>query len=246
MTQFERRSYATKIEVRTSSGKNVLVGRAASYSTLSADLGGFRETIAPGTFSRAVREKDDCVFTLNHDSSALPLGRVSSGTLQLSEDAYGLTCRCDLPNSQAAKDLVESINRGDIREMSFAFQVPEGGDEWGDDIDENGVRFVKRTLRTVKLFDVSAVLHPAYPSGTTVNALTAQNVSSLQVSGRALAEARSRGGFAPKPPVLAPPSRYDLHRRAEVIGNKIAHEDYQRGLDEYVANRPRHTRNEGK
>jgi HK97 family phage prohead protease len=245
MTQFERRSFATHLEVRASSGGNILTGRAASYNTLSADLGGFRETIAPGTFSRAVREKDDCVFTLNHDSNALPLGRVSSGTLQLSEDSAGLNCRCDLPNTQAARDLVESISRWDIREMSFAFQVPDGGDEWGDDTDEEGQRFIKRTLRTVKLFDVSAVLRPAYPTGTSVNAWrpSPMDVSNLltKVSERALVEARSRGGFAPRPRVAIaePASRYELHQRAQQLGNQIASEDYNAGLADFINKRPR-------
>jgi Escherichia/Staphylococcus phage prohead protease len=244
--QFERRSFATKIEVRKASGKNYLVGRVASYQRLSADLGGFREILAPGAFTRALREKDDAVFTLNHDANALPFGRVSSGRLQLSEDSAGLNCRCDLPNTQAARDLAESISRGDIREMSFAFSVPEGGDSWGQDIDEDGKLFVKRSVHEIKpLFDVSAVLHPAYPSGTNVSLdmLTAENVSSvnLKVSQRALAEARSRGGYAPAPRIVVPAerSKFDLHRRSEEIGKRIAADDYNAGLSDFINNRPR-------
>lgn len=230
---FERRSFTTKIEVRKSGSKNYLVGRAASYGVLSADLGGFREMIARGAFSRAVREKDDCVFTLNHDSNALPLGRVSSGTLVLTDSADGLDCRCDLPDTQAARDLVQSISRGDIREMSFAFQVPSdgSGDEWGDAYDENGLKFVKRTLKTVKpLWDVSAVLRPAYPSGTSVSvdALTPPNVSSLslKVSPRALAEARSRGGYAPRPRAVQKTATVEeLRDRMQTWGRVIKADD---------------------
>jgi hypothetical protein len=246
-TQFERRSFATSISVRSAGGKNALVGRAAAYNTLSADLGGFREIIAPGTFSRAVREKDDCAFLVNHDSNALPLGRVSSGTLQLSEDQSGLNCRCELPDTQAAHDLVESINRGDIREMSFAFSVPSGGDEWGDGYDENGIKYPLRTLREVRpLFDVSAVLRPAYPSGTSLSALSAQNISSLQVSAGALLEARSRGGYTPRPPVIvaAPPSRYEMYKRLEGLRLRWIKEDYDAQVEAFVNGRPRHTREE--
>ncbi|HEV2522706.1 MAG TPA: HK97 family phage prohead protease [Candidatus Acidoferrales bacterium] len=225
--QLERRSFTTNIEVRSAGGKNVLVGRAAAYNSLSADLGGFREIIAPGTFSRAVREKDDCAFLVNHDEKALPLGRVSSGTLQLTEDQNGLNCRCDLPNTQAAHDLVESINRNDIREMSFAFAIPAGGDEWSDGYDENGIKYPLRTLREVRpLFDVSAVLRPAYPSGTSLSALATQNISSLQVSATALMEARSRGGYVPRPRIVVPAPRFssdpfigDLQRREEAKRN---------------------------
>src|ERR1700739_1363907 len=182
--KFERRSFATHIEARSAGGKKFLIGRAASYNTLSADLGGFQEVLAPGAFARAVREKDDAVFTINHDKMALPLGRVSSGTLQLSEDDKGLLCRCDLPNTQAAHDLYESVQRGDIREMSFAFNVwPLDNESWDNEVDEDGRKFVKRTVKGVKLWDVAAVLRPAYPTGTNVSTdmLTAPNVSSLQV-----------------------------------------------------------------
>lgn len=204
MSNFERRTLITTgIQARSVNGKRLLVGRAAVYNLLSADLGGFREMLAPGTFTRAIREKDDVVFTLNHDANALPLGRVSSGTLELSEDKSGLNFRCYLPNTQAARDLFESVGRQDIRECSFAFQVPDGGDTWDEATDENGRKFIKRTVREVKpLMDVSAVLRPAYPSGTSVSTLVATNLSSLQVSPRALAEARSRGGYAPRPVVL--------------------------------------------
>jgi HK97 family phage prohead protease len=237
MTQFERRSFATKLEVRASAGKNYLVGRAASYGVLSADLGGFREVIAPGAFSRAVREKDDCVFTLNHSATDLPYGRVSSGTLVLTDSKDGLDCRCELGNSQQARDLMEAVRRQDIREMSFAFQVPEtGGDEWGDDYDENGLKFLKRTLRMVKpLFDVSAVLRPAYPSGTSVSAqrLTPPNVSNLltQVSARTLqrvgVELRARGMKAPVKAALWDEADRDWMRRERFrkLGIQIREDD---------------------
>jgi HK97 family phage prohead protease len=241
-TEYERRVCSTTLEARSTNGKKVLVGRAAAYGTLSADLGGFRETIAPGTFSRAIREKHDAVFTLNHNSDALPLGRVSSGTLQLSEDSSGLNCRCDLPNTQAARDLYESVSRGDIREMSFAFSVDTGGDEWGEDTDDEGRKFIKRTLRDVRLHDVAAVLSPAYPSGTNVSALVAQNVSSFpKVSAGALAECRRRGGIAPRPVVAAAyvPSKFDLHQRSVETGKRIGAEDYNAAVRDFIAAGPR-------
>jgi hypothetical protein len=49
-----------------------------------------------------------------------------------------------------------SLKRGDISQMSFGFQVVK--DEWNQ-----GVTPIERTLREVKLFDVSPVTFPAYP-----------------------------------------------------------------------------------
>lgn len=46
--------------------------------------------------------------------------------------------------------------------MSFAFQCDPDGDTW-DTEDIDGEQASVRTLRSVKIFDVSPVLAPAYP-----------------------------------------------------------------------------------
>ncbi len=83
------------------------------------------------------------------------LGRNKSGTLQLIEDDKGLLVRIKPPDTQWAKDLQKSIERGDISQMSFGFVVEE--DKWssheGKDV---------RELKKVKLYDVSPVTYPAY------------------------------------------------------------------------------------
>jgi len=56
------------------------------------------------------------------------------------------------------RDAAELLRRGDVDSMSFGFSVPRGGDEWSDD----GMR---RTLKSVRLHEVSIVAFPAY-SGT--------------------------------------------------------------------------------
>lgn len=146
-------------ELRLSSkGKRKLVGYAARFNSLSDDLGGFREQIAPGAFKNALK-KSDVRALLNHESSVV-LGRVSAGTLRLKEDSLGLFMEVDLPNTQAARDLIESIERGDITQQSFGFRVAPGGDSWS----ENKAGEQIRTLLEIdELFDVSPVTFPAYP-----------------------------------------------------------------------------------
>lgn len=135
-------------------GMPTLMGHAAKFGVLSEDLGGFREKISREAF-RNTLANGDCRALVNHDSR-LVLGRVSNGTLKLREDQQGLACEIQLPNTSYARDLVESIRRGDINGMSFGFRVKR------DDWNQEGLETV-RTLKDVELLDVSPVTYPAYP-----------------------------------------------------------------------------------
>ena len=65
----------------------------------------------------------DVVATYNHNQSVI-LGRTTSGTLQLRSDANGLRFDCDLPDTQAARDVHTLVERGDLNACSFAFSAP--------------------------------------------------------------------------------------------------------------------------
>lgn len=172
----------TALRAESQGDELVLRGYAARFNVLSHPLNppaagcarpmGFREKIQPGAFKRSLAAGDDVICTFNHDTNKV-LGRVRSGTLKLAEDDKGLAFRCQLDkNQQAHRDLHASVKRGDISDCSFAFSVPDGGDDFSDGKDENGQRCAVRTLRNVKLHDVSVVTHPAYPQ-TSVDARAA-------------------------------------------------------------------------
>lgn len=147
-----------------------LVGLAAAFNSLSGDLGGFKEVIAPGAFTRAIREKQDVRCLINHDASRI-LGRTKSGTLTLTQDSTGLRFLCKLdPTQQAHQDIFKAVKRGDIDQCSFSFALAENGDSFEQVSDGKGGRFVQRTLKDVNLFDVAVVTYPAYPNGTSVQA----------------------------------------------------------------------------
>jgi uncharacterized protein len=132
-----------------------ITGHAAVFDSLSAELWGFRERIAPGAFSLALG-KSDIRALLNHDPNYV-LGRTKSGTLRVREDDRGLAVEIDPPDTSWSNDLLVSIDRGDISQMSFAFRVAE--DRW-DEVD--GAR--QRTIISFdEIFDVSPVTYPAYP-----------------------------------------------------------------------------------
>ena len=131
-----------------------LEGYAAVFEQLSGNLGGFREKVARGTFERSVKEADVRAL-MNHDPNFV-LGRTTAKTLVLEEDERGLKTKIIPPKTQWAKDLIESISRGDITQMSFGFRVVK--DAWERMESEN-----VRTLIDVDLVDVSPVTFPAYP-----------------------------------------------------------------------------------
>lgn len=145
-----------KIEKRED-GTRKIVGHAAVFNQLSEDLGGFREQLAPGAFADAIKT-DDVRALFNHNPDFI-LGRNLSGTLRLKEDSRGLAIEIDPPDTQVARDLMISMDRGDISQMSFGFSVRPNGQNWAKD--DNGQ--VVRTLTKVRLFDVSPVVYPAYP-----------------------------------------------------------------------------------
>ena len=154
-TEVERRSYPTEMVVSTrDDGRERIVGHAAVFGKLSVPLLGYRERIRKGAFSDAIKN-DDIRALWNHNPDYV-LGRNKSGTLKLQEDEIGLKVEIIPPDTQWAEDLIKSIKRGDVDQMSFGFKVMD--EEWKKENGENIRELVK-----VKLFDVSPVTFPAYP-----------------------------------------------------------------------------------
>lgn len=137
------------------SGGRTLRGYAAIWGHLSSDLGGFRELIRPGAFASTIKNGDARALW-NHESKYV-LGRKSAGTLKLAEDAKGLLFTIHPPATGWAKDLMTSVARKDISQMSFGFTVDVGGDTWS----RPKGRPV-RELLSVTLMEISVVSWPAY------------------------------------------------------------------------------------
>lgn len=140
-------------------------GHAAVFNSLSEDLGGFRELIEPGAFRSALRGSPDVRLLFNHDSSRV-LARTTAQvdgkpSLELREDKDGLHTWAVVQPRNWVNDLVVEMNSGLVDQMSFAFTIREGGDDWA--VTEDGQ--VVRTIRSDgvdELFDVSVVTFPAY------------------------------------------------------------------------------------
>lgn len=133
---------------------NVIEGYAAVFNSPTDIWGMFTEIIAPGAFADAIALNDDIRALFNHDWNNV-LGRTKSGTLRLSEDAKGLKFEVDLPNTTLARDLSESLKRGDISQCSFGF-VPTS-ETW-----DYEPEIPVRTINSVELHEISVVSIPAY------------------------------------------------------------------------------------
>ena len=135
--------------------------RAEEPGTQYELYSGHVERIQPGAFQRSIDESDDVRGLFNHEPSQI-LGRTKSGTMRLSEDETGLRYEIDVPDTQVGRDVVTSIERGDVTGSSFAFAVSEGGSE----IRKDG-NVTVREITGVDLYDSGPVTYPAYDATTT-------------------------------------------------------------------------------
>lgn len=156
----ESRCFKSEVRAEKREEKTVVRGYAALFNSTSENLGGFRERIEPGAFDEVL--KNDVRALMNHDPNKI-LGRTTSGTLRLGQDEKGLWYEYDSPDTSYARDLLVSMDRGDVDQSSFQFQIERGGDKW--DLGEDGLAL--RSISKVKrLLDVSPVTIPAYPDTT--------------------------------------------------------------------------------
>ena len=158
----------------------ILRGRPILYDTptLINDVGGsYTEIIRKGALDGA--DLSDVRLLYNHDLGKVPLARTPK-TMSLKVDEEGLTFEAVLPDTAGAKEVYEAVKRGDLSGMSFAFTVPEGGDDY--DAKTN-----TRTIRQIaKVYECSVVPYPAYPT-TSIEARSARAaaLNSLEARKRA-------------------------------------------------------------
>lgn len=188
----ERRFTPGVVELRAGAdGKQQrLGGYAAKFNVRSENMGygdtEFYEIIEPGFFDSVLGDDVRCLF--NHDANLI-LGRNSSQTLRINQDATGLGYDCDVDDKQSyTSDLLISLRRKDVTQSSFAFGVTRDGQRW---VEEGNVitRYLKKGGCT-RLYDVSPVTYPAYPAATS----EARDMISL------IAEARAGGLLAKATP----------------------------------------------
>lgn len=171
-----------------------ITGQPVVFGSTYDVWGLFGETIDPGALDEA--DLKDVRFLVNHNTDMIPLARSRNNnpnsTMQLERVEGGLNIRANLDteNNATAKELYSAVSRGDVSGMSFMFTVKEC--TWTDLDSDYPVRHITAIDR---VFEVSAVIFPAYEDTTIEARADAQALESARAaleSERARAEAEAR------------------------------------------------------
>jgi HK97 family phage major capsid protein/HK97 family phage prohead protease len=142
-------------------GSYAIKGLASVYNKWSLNLGGFRERVRPGAFTRVLGEDPHVLHTWDHDTSkSLSSTRSKQFPLELkSVDKKGLGFYSRVAPTTYAQDLRLLMEGDVINQSSFAFTVREA--EWRFLEEED---MLERDIVEVDdLFDVTTCAMGAYP-----------------------------------------------------------------------------------
>jgi HK97 family phage prohead protease len=167
---------AGAIELRERAGRLPTIrGLAVVYNSLSAEIGHagrtFRELVRPKAFAASISSGSDIIARFNHDGF---LGRISDGSLRLTQDTRGVTYEIDPADDLIGREAIAAIRAGKVRGSSFSMIVDPGGDSWRHD------RGLIREIRSARLIEVSPVESPAYRA-TEVGLVSTESLIAMQM-----------------------------------------------------------------
>lgn len=135
------------------------VNKTNQYSEILGTTKRFKEKIAKGAFSKAIREAKQINFLAEHDSKKI-LASTRNSSLELTEDEQGLFMSANISPTSWGRDSFQLIKDGILQNMSFGFRTIR--DSWKN----IGANLYERTIEELELFEVSVVEKPAYTSST--------------------------------------------------------------------------------
>lgn len=161
MTNRTVRSIPSSFESRAEGDKLYISGYFSVFNSRYDLWDGAYETVNPHAFDDALG--DDIRALCDHDTR-LVLGRTTAGTLKLRVDDKGLWGDIEInQNDSDAMNLYARVQRGDVSQCSFGFDIKE--EEFTDNLDGS----VHWEIMSVKLYEVSVCTFPAY-TDTSVSA----------------------------------------------------------------------------
>lgn len=148
------RTASTKFNTRDEDGKLSIEGYFAVFDSVYQIAPDMSESIAQGAFDNTL--SGDIRALINHDTT-LVLGRTKANTLQLRTDSHGLWGHIDInPNDSDAMNLYNRVQRGDVDQCSFGFDILNEETDFRED------GSVHWTIKEVRLYEVSPCTFPAY------------------------------------------------------------------------------------
>ena len=148
------RSIASNFKTREDGEEKRIEGYFVVFNSISEIAPGMTESIAPGAFSETL---DGDIRALTDHETMYVLGRNGASTLELREDDKGLWGSILInPNDQDAMNLYARVERGDVNQCSFGFDILSEETDFRED------GSVHWTITSVKLYEVSVCTFPAY------------------------------------------------------------------------------------
>lgn len=152
-------------KTREEDGNLYIEGYFAVFNSVYNIAPGMSESIAPGAFSKVLNNDVRCLT--DHDTR-LVLGRTTANTFEIREDEHGLWGRALVnPNDQDAMNTKARVDRGDVNQASFGFDILDEETEYRDD------GSIHWTIKEVELYECSVCTFPAYKE-TNITARSAQ------------------------------------------------------------------------
>lgn len=157
----QTRSLPTKFRAAETDNEKYIEGYFSVFDDVYELWPGATESIDRHAFDETL--DDDVRALINHDTT-LVLGRTKASSLTLKTDDKGLWGRITInPEDSDAMNLYARVQRGDVDQCSFGFDILEEETEYRDN------DTVHWTIKKVKLYEVSPCTFPAY-EGTAISA----------------------------------------------------------------------------
>lgn len=153
-TMRQMRSIASEFTTREDGEAKRIEGYFAVFNSIYQIAPDMSESVAPGAFTETL--DGDIRALIDHETMYV-LGRTAAGTLELREDETGLWGSILInPNDQDAMNLWHRVERGDVNQCSFGFDILNEDTEF---LEDGSVHW---TINRVKLYEVSVCTFPAY------------------------------------------------------------------------------------
>lgn len=153
-TEHQTRTADVSFQTREEADDRRIEGYFAVFGSNYDLWPGASESVDSHAFDGALG--DDVRALIDHETR-LVLGRTSAGTLELRADDHGLWGSVRInPDDQDAMNLYARVQRGDVSQCSFGFDILDEETEYRQD------GSVHWTIKSVKLYEVSVCTFPAY------------------------------------------------------------------------------------